>query len=128
MRRRRMGGKLFTIAVMKKTILIIAGIVLGFLVLSYAFVPEVLSGKKLNQGDITGWVGMSHESRAWNKDNPGDFAKWTGSMFSGMPTAPIMSSTKGDLIQPVYDLLLTGKRPATYFFISLPSWMRVPVF
>ena len=119
MRRRRMGGKLFTIAVMKKTILIIAGIVLGFLVLSYAFVPEVLSGKKLNQGDITGWVGMSHESRAWNKDNPGDFAKWTGSMFSGMPTAPIMSSTKGDLIQPVYDLLLTGKRPATYFFISL---------
>ena len=92
---------------------------LGFLVLSYAFVPDILSGKVINQGDISGWVGMSQESLIWDKNHPDDRAMWTGSMFSGMPTAPIMSSTKGDLVQPVYNLLLTGKRPATYFFISL---------
>ena len=104
---------------MKKNILTAVLTVLGFLVLSYGFVPEILKGKLVNQSDITGWVGMSHESTEWNRTHPGDFAKWTGAMFSGMPTAPIMSSTKGDLIQPVYNLLLTGKRPATYLFISL---------
>ena len=37
---------------MKKNLLICLGIVLGFLVLSYAFVPEVLGGKIVNQSDI----------------------------------------------------------------------------
>ena len=92
---------------------------LGFLVLSYAFVPEVLEGKVVNQGDISGWQGMAHEKISWDKAHPGESAAWTGSMFSGMPTASIQSSTKGDWTQPLYDLLLTGKRPATYLFISL---------
>ena len=104
---------------MKKNILICLGIVLGFLVLSYAFVPEVLEGKVVNQGDISGWQGMAHEKISWDKAHPGQSAAWTGSMFSGMPTASIQSSTKGDWTQPLYDLLLTGKRPATYLFISL---------
>ena len=104
---------------MKKNILVAVGIVLGFLVLSYAFVPEVLSGKIVNQGDISGWVGMSHETLSWDEQHPGEHAKWTGSMFSGMPNTAIVSSTKGDWIQPVYNLLLTGKRPAVYFFVSL---------
>ena len=104
---------------MKKNILICLGIVLGFLVLSYAFVPEVLEGKVVNQGDISGWQGMAHEKISWDKAHPGESAAWTGSMFSGMPTASIQSSTKGDWTQPLYDLLLTGKRPATYLFISL---------
>ena len=104
---------------MKKNLLICLGIVLGFLVLSYAFVPEVLEGKVVNQGDISGWQGMAHEKISWDKAHPGQSAAWTGSMFSGMPTASIQSSTKGDWTQPLYDLLLTGKRPATYLFISL---------
>ena len=104
---------------MKKNLLICLGIVLGFLVLSYAFVPEVLEGKVVNQGDISGWQGMAHEKISWDKAHPGESAAWTGSMFSGMPTASIQSSTKGDWTQPLYDLLLTGKRPATYLFISL---------
>ena len=104
---------------MKKNILICLGIVLGFLVLSYAFVPEVLEGMVVNQGDISGWQGMAHEKISWDKAHPGQSAAWTGSMFSGMPTASIQSSTKGDWTQPLYDLLLTGKRPATYLFISL---------
>ena len=104
---------------MKKNLLICLGIVLGFLVLSYAFVPQLLEGKIVNQSDISGWQGMSHEKLEWDREHPGDPAAWTGSMFSGMPTTTIQASTKGDWTQKIYDLLLTGKRPATYLFISL---------
>lgn len=104
---------------MKKNLLICLGIVLGFLVLSYAFVPELLSGKIVDQSDISGWQGMSHEKLEWDKAHPGEPVAWTGSMFSGMPTATIQASRKGDWTQPLYDLLLTGKRPATYLFVSL---------
>ena len=104
---------------MIKKLLMCLGIVAAFLVLSYAFVPELLSGKIVNQSDISGWQGMSHEKLQWDKAHPDKPAAWTGAMFSGMPTASIQSSTKGDWTQPVYNLLLTGKRPATYLFISL---------
>ena len=93
---------------MKKQILIIAGIVLGFLVLSYAFVPEVLSGKVVNQSDISGWMGMAHEKNVWDKEHPDDPAAWTESMFGGMPTIAFTSPSTGDVTKPIYDFLLTG--------------------
>ena len=40
-------------------------------------------------------------------------------MFGGMPTISILSPSKGDWTKPLYDLLLTGRRPATYLFLSL---------
>ena len=104
---------------MKKNVLICLGIVLGFLVLSYGFVPQLLEGKIVNQSDISGWQGMSHEKLEWDKAHPGEPAAWTGSMFGGMPTTTIQASTKGDWTQKIYDALLTGKRPATYLFVSL---------
>lgn len=104
---------------MKKKIIIFAGIVLAFLLLAYGFVPQVLSGKMVNQSDISGWQGMSHEMMEWNAAHPDDQTAWTESMFGGMPTTTIHASTKGDWTQSIYDLLLTGKRPATYLFISL---------
>ncbi|MBQ9462508.1 MAG: hypothetical protein IJU68_02490 [Bacteroidales bacterium] len=104
---------------MKKNLFICLGIVLGFLVLSYAFVPQLLEGKIVNQSDISGWQGMAHEKQQWDKAHPGEPAAWTGSMFSGMPTTTIQASTKGDWTQKIYDVLLTGKRPATYLFVSL---------
>jgi len=104
---------------MKKKLLYFVLIVLGFLVLSYGFVPEVLKGKIVNQSDISGWVGMSREMTQWNAAHPDDQTAWTGSMFSGMPTTTIQSSTKGDWTQKIYDFLLTGRRPATYLFVSL---------
>ena len=56
---------------------LIAGIVLVFLALSYAFVPEVLTGKVLNQSDISMWSGMAQESAAWNAEHPDDKTAWT---------------------------------------------------
>ena len=109
---------------MKKKLLLYAGIVVGLLILSYAYVPQVLSGKIVNQSDISGWQGMSHEMMSWNAAHPDDQTARTESMFGGMPTATIHASTKGDWTQQIYDFLLLGRRPATYLFISLlGAWL-----
>lgn len=109
---------------MKKKILLYAAIVIGMLVIAYGFVPQVLGGKIVNQSDISGWQGMSHEMMEWNAAHPDDQTAWTESMFGGMPTTTIHASTKGDWTQPLYDFLLTGRRPATYLFISLlGAWL-----
>ena len=102
-----------------KTILIAVGAVLFFLVLSYGFVPQVLEGKIVNQSDISGYQGMAQEMIQWNKAHPDDPTYWTDSMFGGMPTTSISTRNKGDWTQGLYDLMLTGKRPATYLFIAL---------
>ena len=109
---------------MKKRILLYAGIVVGLLVLAYAYVPQVLGGKIVNQSDISGWQGMSHEMMEWNAAHPDDPTAWTESMFGGMPTATIHASTRGDWTQKIYDFLLTGRRPASYLFLSLlGAWL-----
>ena len=102
-----------------KNIGIALGAVVFFLVLSYGFVPQVLQGKIVNQSDISGYVGMSHEMSEWNAAHPDDPTYWTDSMFGGMPTTAISTQNGGDATQGIYNLLLTGKRPATYLFIAL---------
>ena len=102
-----------------KNIGIALGAVVFFLVLSYGFVPQVLDGKIVNQSDISGYIGMSHEMSEWNAAHPDDPTYWTDSMFGGMPTTAISTQNGGDATQGIYNLLLTGKRPATYLFIAL---------
>ena len=102
-----------------KKLLIGLGVVLLFLVLSYGFVPQVLQGKIVNQSDISGYVGMSHEMTEWNKAHPDNPTYWTDSMFGGMPTTAISTQNGGDDTQWLYNFLLTGKRPATYLFVAL---------
>ena len=102
-----------------KNILIALGVVALFLTLSYGFVPQVLDGKIVNQSDISGYVGMSHEMSEWNKAHPDNPTYWTDSMFGGMPTTAISTQNEGDYTEWLYKLLLTGRRPATYLFIAL---------
>ncbi|MBR4756695.1 MAG: hypothetical protein IK076_07125 [Bacteroidales bacterium] len=102
-----------------KTILTYAGIVLLFLFLAYAFVPQVLGGKVVNQSDITGYRSMSQETAVWNRANPDDPTYWTDAMFGGMPNTSFYLSEKGDWTQPLYNLLFKGKKPANWLFISL---------
>ncbi len=102
-----------------KKIAAAVGVVVLFLALSYGFVPKVLEGKIVNQSDISGYIGMSHEMTQWNKAHPDDPAYWSDSMFGGMPTTAIAAPTKGDGTQWIYKLLMLGKRPATYLFVTL---------
>ncbi|MBQ9185423.1 MAG: hypothetical protein IJ151_06085 [Bacteroidales bacterium] len=104
---------------MKKKIIAYLGIILGFLIISYGFVPEVLGGKIVNQSDITGYIGMAHEANEWNEAHPGDRTAWTDSMFGGMPTTMLTGNPSGDATQGIFDFFLIGKRPASYLFISL---------
>ena len=108
---------------MNKTLLknigIYAAITAFFLILSYAFVPEVLGGKIVNQSDISGWQGMAKESLDWNAAHPGDKTGWSDSMFGGMPNITFVDDLDGDWIKPIYKALLWGRRPATYLFIAL---------
>ena len=102
-----------------RNIAVYAGIAIFFLIVAYAFTPQVLSGKILNQSDISGYVGMAHESDAYNAAHPDDPTRWTNSMFSGMPVTAFKSYSDGDWTQKLGDILLTGRRPATWLFISL---------
>ena len=95
------------------------GLCCCFLVLAYGFVPEVLTGKIVNQSDITGYRSMSQEAVAWNNAHPDDPTYWTDSMFGGMPTTSFVPSSDGDWTQSLYSLLMKGKRPANWLFISL---------
>ncbi len=102
-----------------RKVLTVVGIVAFFLVISYAFVPEVLSGKIVNQGDISSWRGMANEAVTYNAAHPEDKTHWTDSMFGGMPTTATIDDFDGDWTKFLYKFLLTGRRPATYFFIAL---------
>lgn len=102
-----------------KKILTYAGILVFLVILAYGFVPQVLTGKIVNQSDISGFVGMAREAKEWNLAHPDDKTAWTNSMFGGMPTTMITGHKEGDLTQGIYNLLLTGQRPASYLLISL---------
>ena len=102
-----------------KKILVYAGIILFFAVIAYGFVPQVLSGKIVNQSDIASWKGMAQEAMAHNAGNPDDRTAWTNSMFGGMPTTAMIDDFEGDWTQKIYKFLLTGKRPGSYLFLCL---------
>lgn len=102
-----------------KKILPYVGIILTFLCISYAFTPQVLKGKVVNQSDISSWKGMAHEIIEYNENNPNDRALWTNSMFGGMPATSISVVYEGDYTQPLYNALFWGARPASYFFLCM---------
>ena len=102
-----------------KKILVYAGIILLFIVIAYGFVPQVLSGKIVNQSDIASWKGMANEAMTHNAAHPEDPTAWTNSMFGGMPTTATIDDFHGDWTDYIYDFLLTGRRPATYLFLTL---------
>lgn len=102
-----------------RELLVNIGLALMLLVLAYAFVPEVINGKVVNQSDISGYMGMAREATQWDSANPADKTAWTNSMFGGMPTTMITGNAEGDWTRWIYDLMFIGPRPASYLFISL---------
>ncbi len=46
-------------------------------------------------------------------------ARWTNSMFGGMPTVTINKVTKGNYIRNIGQILESGAEPASYLFLSL---------
>lgn len=102
-----------------KQILVYAGILIFFAIISYGFVPQVFSGKVLNQSDTASWKGMTHEIAEHNAEHPDDKTLWTNSMFGGMPVVTMYDDFAGDWTKPVYKFLMSGLRPANWLLISL---------
>ncbi len=103
-----------------KPALTYVGIALIFIVLSYAYAPKVLSGKIVNQSDISGWTGMSQETREYNAAHPDDKTFWTNSMFGGMPNVAMYEDFEGDWTAPLYrGLMKVAARPVNFLFVSL---------
>ncbi|MCF0174156.1 MAG: hypothetical protein HUJ95_02340, partial [Bacteroidales bacterium] len=90
-----------------------------FVVLSYAYAPQVFEGKVVNQSDISAWQGMAKQANDYNATNPDDPTLWSDSMFGGMPTYAFAVKWKGDWTQPLYKALFWGQRPPSYLIISL---------
>lgn len=67
-----------------RNILTNLGIILFFIVLSYAYLSPLLEGKVLQMPDIEHHKGMSKELADYREET-GEEALWTNSMFAGMP-------------------------------------------
>lgn len=93
--------------------------IVAFIVIGYAYAPYTLSGKVVNQSDISSWKGMSREIVEWNESHPDDQTYWTNSMFSGMPATTISVIYHGDITKYLYDILFVGQRPASYLIICM---------
>lgn len=70
-------------------------IIVGFLVLSFAYLSPMLKGQVLNQHDIRQWEGSFHQIREFN-ELTGQKTLWTNAMFSGMPTYQIYLPYQAD--------------------------------
>jgi Bacterial membrane protein YfhO len=82
--------------------------VVFFLVLAAVyFSPILFDGKTLAQHDIVQFNGGAHEAAQF-REQTGEEALWTNSMFSGMPTYLISTRFPGDLSQYLHKLFTLG--------------------
>ncbi len=81
--------------------------------ISFAYVPDVLEGKVLSQGDITQYKGAASEHLEYSKK--GEKILWTNAQFSGMPTYQISGVGNQNLLKP----LRVPKKPLTWDKIFL---------
>ncbi len=92
--------------------------VVFFLILSYAYFPSLLEGKKLDQHDEKTYKGGAKELIDF-RENTGEEALWTNSSFVGMPSYLISTAYKGNLLQYINKIVQVGPRPGSYLFILL---------
>ena len=74
-----------------------------FIAITLSFFSPILNGKKLNQGDIVRFKGMSKEIVDY-REKTGEEALWTNSMFGGMPAYQISVKSPGDLMSYLDDI------------------------
>jgi hypothetical protein len=88
-----------------------------FLIITMGYFSPLLEGKRLKQGDITHWKGMSKEITDY-RAKTGQEALWTNSMFGGMPAYQISVEYKANLIRHFDNLFKLGlPHPAGLVFL-----------
>lgn len=88
-----------------------------FLAITLVYFSPLLEGKKLKQHDISMYKGMSKEIADF-RDDTGEEALWTNSMFGGMPAWQISVQYKGNLMRYVDKVITLGlPYPANFVFL-----------
>ena len=88
------------------------------MLIGFAYFPDVLDGKQLSGHDNSNFQGMARELIDYREET-GNEALWTNSMFSGMPGYLINTVYKGNQLRYLDRLLQAGPRPVSFVFLYL---------
>ncbi|MFC3417284.1 glycosyltransferase family protein [Algoriphagus hitonicola] len=83
------------------------GIAVFYLLVVFYFSPLVFEGKVIFQNDILQWEGSAKEVLDY-RENTGEQALWTNSMFGGMPAYFISLEFPGDITNALVSVLTLG--------------------
>lgn len=101
---------------LKKSWPVVAAIAV-FIVLTMAYFNPLLEGKQLKQSDVTHFKGMSKEIADY-REQTGEEALWTNSMFGGMPAYQISVVYNGNLVKYIDKIFRLGlPHPAGLVFL-----------
>jgi len=90
---------------------------LAFVLISLIYFSPALEGKRLKQGDIDRFKGMSKEITDF-RETTGEQTLWTNNMFSGMPAYFISVAFEGNLMKKVLKFMELGlPHPANQLFL-----------
>ena len=93
--------------------------ILLFACIALAYMNPLLQGKELFQSDIVNFLGMSKEIVDLREET-GEEALWTNSMFSGMPAYQISVLYPNNWSQRALKLVKLGiPKPADYLFLMM---------
>lgn len=95
--------------------------ILVFIIASLAYFSPVLEGKKIQQSDITQFIGSSKEIKD-HREKYDEEPYWTSATFGGMPAYSVSAYYPHDYIKKVDKLLRFLPRPADYLFLYFISF------
>lgn len=101
--------------IIKKIMPFVIAIVV-FIIAALLYFSPVLQGKKIQQSDISQFIGSSKEISDYRKQT-GEEPYWTNASFGGMPTYAVSAYYPADYIRYVDKLLRFLPRPADYLFL-----------
>lgn len=92
-----------------------------FLFVSVAYFSPILQGKKIQQSDITQFIGSSKEIKDFRKEYNKE-PYWTNTSFGGMPSYAVSTYYPNDFIKKIDKILRFLPRPADYLFLYFFSF------
>ncbi|MDV7185654.1 YfhO family protein [Lutibacter sp. TH_r2] len=95
--------------------------IIVFVLVSVIYFSPVLEGKKIQQSDITQFIGSSKEIVDYRKANNQE-PYWTNATFGGMPSYVVSAYYPNDYIKKLDKLIRFLPRPADYLFLYFLSF------
>ncbi|NOR28645.1 MAG: YfhO family protein [Lutibacter sp.] len=87
-----------------------------FVFVAVAYFSPILQGKKIQQSDITQFIGSSKEIKDFRKEH-NEEPYWTNTSFGGMPSYAVSTYYPNDFIKKIDKVLRFLPRPADYLFL-----------